>query len=157
MFNFYHYFYLEKLKNQKYEKHLLCSSFHGIFFFDGSIGDLIKIHPATYDLEFGGYKLLGFSTDNWLTFYDENNNILKTYDASLTQEIRIYPNPTKDILHINWKSDVAKIQIYNLQGKKLMETTNESKVSIKNFPMGTYIAVVELANGKVFQKKLFKH
>lgn len=118
---------------------------------------MIKIKPATYDLEFGGYKLLGFSTDNGLTFYDENNNILKTYDASLTQEIRIYSNPTKDILHINSKSDVAKIQIFDLNGKKLMESSKVSKVSIKDFPMGTYIAMVELANGQVFQKKLIKH
>lgn len=157
MFNFYHYFYLEKLKNQKYEKHLLCSSFHGIFFFDGSIGDLIKIHPSTYDLELGGYKLLGFSTDNGQTFHDENNNILKTHDAALNQEIQIYPNPTKDILHIDSKSEVAKIQIFDLNGKKLMESSKVSKVSIKDFPMGTYIAMVELANGQVFQKKLIKH
>lgn len=67
-------------------------------------------------------------------FIDATNEI----DAAL--QVKVYPNPCTDIIHVNIASAVS-IDIFNLQGKQLFHSkTKDSKVvDVSNFEAGTYL------------------
>ena len=60
-------------------------------------------------------------------------------------EVRIYPNPTKDMLRIslsNVDGEQGTIVIFSPQGRKIIEKkilNNNSKVNLSNYPPGLYI------------------
>jgi hypothetical protein len=55
---------------------------------------------------------------------------------SRNTQYNIYPNPTTNILVIDGLKGVA--EIFNLNGKKVMETSS-SAVNIENLSNGTYV------------------
>ncbi|MGB0932079.1 MAG: T9SS type A sorting domain-containing protein [Chitinophagales bacterium] len=60
--------------------------------------------------------------------------------------LHLYPNPTKDLIRLQWKGDwsegqVASLQIYHPNGKMLREhllNTPEASIELESLPMGTY-------------------
>ncbi|HLO58143.1 MAG TPA: T9SS type A sorting domain-containing protein [Bacteroidales bacterium] len=55
-------------------------------------------------------------------------------------EIQIYPNPSKDYIIIDGVTDGARLQLYTLEGKLVMNKTVHSEiVSVREIPNGTYI------------------
>lgn len=63
----------------------------------------------------------------------------------VNEEIKIYPNPVSDAIHIEFTTplnDQTKISICNLRGEKVFDkmiSQTESILSVKNIPSGTYI------------------
>ncbi len=59
------------------------------------------------------------------------------------EKLVITPNPADDILHLkNLKEQVELIQVFSLEGRKVLEKTvdktSEVKLDISAFPNGTY-------------------
>jgi hypothetical protein len=87
----------------------------------------------------------------------------------LPDEIKIYPNPTRDIIEINMLLAIAgksKLELFDLQGRKLMEKQFEyygiggiEKWDLRMLPAGQYVLKVELINpvgGFTIKKGAFK-
>jgi len=68
---------------------------------------------------------------------------------SRSTQYSIYPNPTTDILVIDGLNGVA--EIFNLNGKKVMETTS-SAVNIENLSNGTYVIRIGEHNSTFIKK-----
>ena len=66
----------------------------------------------------------------------QGQSILQQPNSNLT----IYPNPTSDQITIDIKgySGVVNVAVYDLQGR-LLETTTNTIVSLKNYETGIYI------------------
>lgn len=81
----------------------------------------------TYD----GYKL-----------YIDNILVSKEDDASINEEsvgdVLIYPNPCQDILHVRSESPIDKILLFDLSGKKVLESYATS-IHLEKLQMGTYM------------------
>ena len=58
-------------------------------------------------------------------------------ETTTTTTTTIYPNPTKDILHIK-NPQQKKIRIYSLQGETLLEANGVSHLDISNLENGVY-------------------
>lgn len=86
------------------------------------------------------------SRNNTVTLSSENH----TFDAS---NITIYPNPIKDILEIFPSENVSikKISIFNVLGKKLLESSNLS-INLSGFSSGIYFVKIQTNKGNLDRK-----
>ncbi|MFA9372077.1 MAG: alpha-amylase family glycosyl hydrolase [Labilibaculum antarcticum] len=77
----------------------------------------------------------------------------------LNQELRMYPNPVRDILHLENLKQVNRLQLFDLSGKAIMALNmpNESaNLNLNNLTKGTYILVFEMEDGSQLSKKIVK-
>ncbi len=61
-----------------------------------------------------------------------------------------YPNPVKDELVLNSKTEVGKVQIYSIDGKLIFEKKSafiEAKINTSSFAKGTYIVKIAFVEG----------
>ena len=103
-----------------------------------------------------------YSTENW-SEVDPTSTFVETEAecAVLAVEdfeestISVYPNPAKNVLHIKTPVSFNKVEIYTIQGQKVLENTSESiDVSILN--AGVYMLVIEVARGDRIVKRFIK-
>lgn len=96
------------------------------------------------------------STDLFNYVYSENCALSKPEFDFLS--FKIYPNPTKDILQIDYdvtKFQIKKLQLFSIDGKKLKEISNTSTLDINFLNAGNYILKIETSKG-VFSKLIIK-
>ncbi len=67
-----------------------------------------------------------------------------------------YPNPAKNSVHIN-NETITKIDVFDLNGRKVLSTTNSNTFSVKNLSKGIYIVKAKNANNETITKKLMKN
>lgn len=72
--------------------------------------------------------------------------------------LTVYPIPTRNILNIEYKTDINTIEIYNLLGEKVYvknSNTKNIKLNISNLSSGLYVVKL-LANKGQYNFKIFK-
>lgn len=71
------------------------------------------------------------------------------------RSIEMYPNPVKDKLSVNAKSNIQSISVYDLQGR-LIEThlpnATTSKIDFASYALGTYLVKITTYKGSRTQK-----
>lgn len=82
--------------------------------------------------------------------------------SEVEDQISIYPNPAKDILHINFanSSEKRRIEIYDAYGELILSEdvfTQHSVLNIHHFPSGIYFIKVMIPNSTNIIKKIFKN
>jgi hypothetical protein len=85
----------------------------------------------------------------------KSNTVLNVKDIK-TVDVNIYPNPTSDFVHIQSKTDVTSISLFNVEGRKLIETYNENKVDLSPYSTGVYFLNIVLKDGTTFKHKIIK-
>ena len=86
------------------------------------------------------------------------------YNATLAsneitnQFAKIYPNPVKEILHIDSKQDISQLKIYSLDGRLLMERKNmtSKSIDVSTLPMANYIIKIYTEKGEELQYRFIK-
>lgn len=104
----------------------------------------------------------GYVTDYLETdFVVDNNTSVSSINGQ--NQIHVYPNPTKDMIYIDFSNDIfdCTIKVTDLAGKFLIEKKldkKENKVSIKDLTNGIYlISVYNHKTGeKIITRKLIK-
>lgn len=91
---------------------------------------------------------------------DCNNIVLATDVSNLVKEnIKIYPNPSKDFINISADSIIKSIEIYDVQGRivKVISGNNTKtvRVEIENISVGIYILKAITEKGS-FTEKIHK-
>jgi hypothetical protein len=111
-----------------------------------------------------GDSLTGISADNSDFGDSETLNFCVTgggLDALNQESIKVYPNPSTDV--VNWVSSavVNSYAIVDLQGKKVQERQNvhaaQFQVSIANLSPGVYVLQGVFEDGKTGQVQVIKH
>jgi len=84
------------------------------------------------------------------------NCTLSINDDTLSS-VKIYPNPVKNLLHVNVADGETfkTITIYTVLGKKVI-TSNKETVNVSSLPKGIYLLKVVSTSGKSMQKKMIK-
>lgn len=70
-------------------------------------------------------------------------------------DFNFYPNPVKNELNINSKSDVKNVSIYNVSGQ-LVLNANSNKINTSALSTGVYVVRTELKNGQIETFKIVK-
>lgn len=103
------------------------------------------------------------SDDDGIQITELLNDCSKLSTINLqNQEIKIYPNPTKDRIYIEGSSSNHIIELYDITGK-LIHTTQYNKlttinINIENLAKGIYLLRLTDKNTKeVYQKKIIKN
>lgn len=65
----------------------------------------------------------------------------------------IYPNPTSDTFTVEMENEVKSVEIYSLQGHKVM-TSNTKNVNVSSLSKGMYLVRIEDENNAVATQKL---
>ncbi len=89
---------------------------------------------------------LGTSGDNFTSVNDINSN-----------EFKMYPNPVNDILIIENSAEIEKIDIYDLQGRKVVgfnDISNQLDLSV--LKRGLYLLKIQNINNENFTYKIIK-
>ena len=97
-----------------------------------------------------------FYLDN-LYFFNDTSTGLNPVEKS--NEIRIYPNPTKDMLMISAKSEISLVTVRNLVGQTVKtQTVNgfEKSVDLGDITAGNYFVTIKLSNGIISTQKFVK-
>lgn len=66
--------------------------------------------------------------------------------------LSIYPNPVKDVLHINYADTIDNVAIYNLVGQQLQTIkpfASAVKIDLSHLPTGTYL--VKMSSGSILK------
>lgn len=89
-------------------------------------------------------------------YWYENLTILGVRDAR-SMDIKIYPNPVKDVLVIESSSAIYRVSIFTILGNKLLEITQDfNEIPMAKLPTGLLLVEITTAKGKVTEKVL-KH
>lgn len=66
--------------------------------------------------------------------------------------VNIYPNPTKDILHVE-AENISNIQVYNSLGQ-IMNITTNTNIPVGSYSEGLYTVSVTFTDGRVLTRKV---
>ena len=83
-----------------------------------------------------------------------NGAILSNEDFNSNNlKFSLYPNPATDILNIEMESELKSVEIYSLQGQKVL-TSNLKEINTSSLASGLYMVRVENVDGAIATKKL---
>jgi hypothetical protein len=80
-------------------------------------------------------------------------------DDVLAKELKLYPNPVNDILHLANLNKVKQIRVYNLNGRaiKAIDSPNTNEdLNLGNLASGMYLFVFQLEDGSTLTRKVMK-
>ncbi|PZU83614.1 MAG: hypothetical protein DI529_12445 [Chryseobacterium sp.] len=86
-----------------------------------------------------------------------NNEVMAINDVT-KGNIKLYPNPVKDILKINLSDNesISEINIYNVAGQKLKTVSKQSEINVESLSKGVYLIDVKTNKNKTYNSKFIK-
>lgn len=60
--------------------------------------------------------------------------------------IKVFPNPTSDIINVLTEIELTKIEMYNVLGKRIFESAYFNKINVENFESGIYFLKLSNVN-----------
>jgi len=80
--------------------------------------------------------------------------ILSTEENELS-DVKIYPNPVKDVLQIRSERPFESVELFSMDGKRLL-SGKSSQLNVSKLPVGSYVVFVKLKDGKIIIQKILK-
>ena len=115
--------------------------------------------PASFIIDGEVYIINGTSVSEYVTeIYKFNlNSVLSTHELT-NSTVSIYPNPAIDIINIDVPGNIKyDANLYDLQGRLIISTTNKSVIEIQTLPLGIYfIEIKDLDSGQKVIDKIIK-
>lgn len=94
------------------------------------------------------YIFYSWLSNAWAPYYKEEQSFsvaapfnLSTNDFSKTN-FKVYPNPAADVINISSKLSIEKIQLFNVLGHKVLETSKTQQLNIESLSSGVYVLKV---------------
>lgn len=120
-------------------------------------GAVADATPATNGAVIGGALDMTNSIYIDAIVFDNTAPNLGTNDVEFANNtISLYPNPTQEVLNVNSADQIAKIEVYDLLGKKVASNNNAKNVNVAALGKGVYVVKVAQENGSVVAKRFIK-
>ena len=104
----------------------------------------------------GNWPYSGWQKDNTATYSEDCENYLGIDDELLAKNLNIYPNPVSDILTVDSKLPLSKIEIYSILGQRVKEINSDfNSISTNYLSRGIYMIKIYSEKGTTV-KKLIK-
>ena len=72
------------------------------------------------------------------------------------QSLTLYPNPATNLVSINSESDIINVEIFTVNGQKVLETIQSSNIDISGLSQGLYLLTATDISGNKTTTKLLK-
>ncbi|NMH26345.1 T9SS type A sorting domain-containing protein [Flavobacterium solisilvae] len=110
---------------------------------DAYVGEFIKVKitDTWSGTDVDADYFIGF--DN---FYIGEELSSPSFDKSA---LKVYPNPTRNILYVNYNQEISNVEVYNLVGQRVANITpnaNEGQIDMSNLASGAYFVKVTSNN-----------
>jgi hypothetical protein len=88
---------------------------------------------------------VAFDNLTWTTF----SGVASLEDDLLKKSISIYPNPTRNFIHIanNDAIKISSINLLDLTGRIIYSSNNPNSINVESYPKGIYILYITSENG----------
>jgi hypothetical protein len=89
--------------------------------------------------------------------YQITDEMVRPVDGSVNQSsLAVYPNPTKDLLHIATDEKVIRCMVFNISGQVMAEYTgSDASIDISRLNQGLYLVQIETEEN-VYRRKVIK-
>jgi len=147
------------------------AEFHAIAtsqeFFPESLTYDDMLHPVLSDYHDKASKKMANSTlklsKKDLSIYGEIvlNSTLLSQEIIIDRVVKLYPNPTKDILNIDFNGKKFKtLEVYSIDAKKIItkevSSLNTTEVNLSQYPAGIYMVTLIDSTGKSYPNRIIK-
>lgn len=121
-----------------------------LFYLGNSFGSVTgAFNGAIDDLKIYNYALSAAEVSSLYT-----NNTLSSSDFSQNNfEVKLYPNPVRDILNIEIENDIQSIEIYNIQGQKVL-SSNQKQINVSDLAAGMYMVRIQDVDNNIATEKI---
>lgn len=126
------------------------------FYVDGT---LVHTMPNFSKTNIAGVNLVhdNFSGSAFIDNLKINDEVLAVGDVK-KGNIKLYPNPVKDILKINLSDNetISEINIYNAAGQKLKTVSKQTEINVESLSKGLYLIDIKTDKNKTYNSKFIK-
>ncbi len=114
--------------------------------------------PNTTSLDILGFNMLhnNYGGDAFYDNFQITTGPLSTQDFS-KMSVAIYPNPATNSVSISSELDIVSVEIFTLNGQKVLETAKSSNIDVSNLSQGMYLLLATDISGNKTTKKLLKN
>lgn len=122
---------------------------------NNSVVSTTQPYASKVDLKWEGVTSFTVTSSNGFYGFDDlrvyNNSTLSTDDLVL-DNIKIYPNPTTDVINIKTDDPITNAELYSLQGQKVNTSFSNNTVDVQNIASGIYFLKLRTSKGEVTKK-----
>ena len=114
----------------------------------------IRSAPAVYDLNNDGWNdmLLGIYTGGIHLLWGGNTNI--SIPETISNQIKIYPNPSKGIIQLDHTESLTNIQLYNIEGKLSYKGPANKTIDLSHLESGFYFVKIITKTNELLHAKI---
>jgi hypothetical protein len=80
---------------------------------------------------------------------------LADLDGQEIKKMTLFPNPTSDILNIQTEAAIETVEIFNLQGQRIL-TSQQKQINVSQLQAGAYLIRIQDSNNNVISQKFIK-
>ena len=92
-----------------------------------------------------------FSGLTGTVFY--NFGTLGVLENELTENtVSVYPNPASEVIHISSTTELTKIELYDVLGKRVLTTNKPQEIKIDHLKSGIYLLKIYASKGQMTKK-----
>jgi hypothetical protein len=70
-------------------------------------------------------------------------------------EVKVYPNPTLDVVFLDTPQKINSVEVFNLLGKRVLTTTDKN-ISLKHLNSGVYLMQIATERGRITKRIIKK-
>jgi len=89
------------------------------------------------------------------TFAGNNNNI-SVEDIVVTADVRIFPNPCKDVVYVKSEKRILELLVYNQQGQLVDNVGNSNSIDFTTRTSGLYTLIIKLEDGEQYTSRVVR-
>ena len=122
--------------------------------FDFWLGGLFSENSSPFDGYVDDLKIYNTAlSQTEITNLYTNNTLSSSNFSQNNLEVSLYPNPVRDILNIETALEIESVEIYNIQGQKVL-TSNQKQINVSDLATGMYMVRIQDAENNISTKKI---
>ena len=122
--------------------------------FDFWLGGLFSENSSPFDGYVDDLKIYNYAlSPTEVTNLYTNNTLLSSDFSQNNLEVALYPNPVRDVLNIETALEVQSVEIYNIQGQKVL-SSNQKQINISDLATGMYMVRIQDDENNIATEKI---